>query len=216
MPVLAGCIHVSDRKLAMQVRHTIKRVATDPRTNHQVDELPGFCLPKGMRGVIDPLSLAARAITRSHVMVLRRHQPHTAHVPARAHLRHPRDARGSCWRSWRYHCPHLGCRSQTLRHPGIVLVLRTLLNPHKPGDGLDVSFTRRVCFPQITGPLIRVVADRFAWQVKVAILETLESLIGKVGPQLKAFLPQLQTTFVKVRPCSKSLVPLSFCDTKFA
>jgi hypothetical protein len=52
---------------------------------------------------------------------------------------------------------------------------------------------------QITGPLIRVVADRFAWQVKVAILETLKSLIGKVGPQLKAFLPQLQTTFVKVR-----------------
>jgi hypothetical protein len=51
---------------------------------------------------------------------------------------------------------------------------------------------------QITGPLIRVVADRFAWQVKVAILETLESLIGKVGAQLKAFLPQLQTTFVKV------------------
>jgi hypothetical protein len=44
-----------------------------------------------------------------------------------------------------------------------------------------------------------VVADRFAWQVKVAILETLKSLIGKVGPQLKAFLPQLQTTFVKVR-----------------
>lgn len=51
---------------------------------------------------------------------------------------------------------------------------------------------------QITGPLIRVIADRFAWQVKVAILETLEGLICKVGAQLKAFLPQLQTTFLKV------------------
>jgi hypothetical protein len=32
---------------------------------------------------------------------------------------------------------------------------------------------------QITGPLIRVIADRFPWQVKSAILSTLTLLIGK-------------------------------------
>eukprot|EP01134_Creolimax_fragrantissima_P001397 CFRG1397T1 len=50
---------------------------------------------------------------------------------------------------------------------------------------------------QITGPLIRVVADRFAWQVKAAIIDTLMLLLRKASVQLKAFLPQLQTTFLK-------------------
>lgn len=50
---------------------------------------------------------------------------------------------------------------------------------------------------QITGPLIRIVGDKFSWQVKVAILETLNRLIVKGGAALKPFLPQLQTTFVK-------------------
>eukprot|EP00127_Corallochytrium_limacisporum_P001735 Clim_evm72s77 gene=Clim_evmTU72s77 len=50
---------------------------------------------------------------------------------------------------------------------------------------------------QITGPLIRVVGDRFNWRVKAAILNALTTLIIKVGPMLKPFIPQLQTTFTK-------------------
>ncbi|XP_013411317.1 eIF-2-alpha kinase activator GCN1 [Lingula anatina] len=49
----------------------------------------------------------------------------------------------------------------------------------------------------ITGPLIRILGDRFAWNIKVAVLDTLGLLLGKCGPMLKPFLPQLQTTFVK-------------------
>ncbi|ESQ38842.1 hypothetical protein EUTSA_v10022486mg [Eutrema salsugineum] len=49
----------------------------------------------------------------------------------------------------------------------------------------------------ITGPLIRIIGDRFPWQVKSAILATLIILIQRGGMALKPFLPQLQTTFVK-------------------
>ncbi|KAL5712127.1 eIF-2-alpha kinase activator GCN1 [Ranunculus cassubicifolius] len=49
----------------------------------------------------------------------------------------------------------------------------------------------------ITGPLIRIIGDRFPWQVKSAILSTLCIMIKKGGMALKPFLPQLQTTFIK-------------------
>ena len=50
---------------------------------------------------------------------------------------------------------------------------------------------------QITGPLIRIIGDRFPWEIKAAILHCLGLLIGKAGPGLKPFAPQLQTTFLK-------------------
>ncbi|CAM6126914.1 unnamed protein product [Calypogeia fissa] len=49
----------------------------------------------------------------------------------------------------------------------------------------------------ITGPLIRIIGDRYPWQVKSAILATLGIIISKGGLALKPFLPQLQTTFMK-------------------
>ncbi|KAG8380391.1 hypothetical protein BUALT_Bualt06G0010500 [Buddleja alternifolia] len=49
----------------------------------------------------------------------------------------------------------------------------------------------------ITGPLIRIIGDRFPWQVKSAILSTLSIIIQKGGIALKPFLPQLQTSFIK-------------------
>ncbi|XP_019175078.1 PREDICTED: eIF-2-alpha kinase activator GCN1-like isoform X2 [Ipomoea nil] len=52
-------------------------------------------------------------------------------------------------------------------------------------------------FIPITGPLIRIIGDRFPWQVKSAILSTLSIIIQKGGLALKPFLPQLQTTFDK-------------------
>ncbi len=47
------------------------------------------------------------------------------------------------------------------------------------------------------GPLIRIIADRLPYQVKAAILITLGTLLERGGLLIKAFLPQLQTIFVK-------------------
>ena len=49
----------------------------------------------------------------------------------------------------------------------------------------------------IAGPLIRVLGDRYSWNVKVATLEALVELVRKVGVAAKAFIPQLQTSYLK-------------------
>jgi HEAT repeat protein len=51
---------------------------------------------------------------------------------------------------------------------------------------------------KITGPLIRIVGDRFPSTVKIAIVDTLKAILVNGGPTLKPFLPQLQTTYVKL------------------
>ncbi|XP_078182456.1 putative protein kinase regulator ILITHYIA isoform X2 [Carex rostrata] len=67
------------------------------------------------------------------------------------------------------------------------------------GELIDVTSekTLREFVVPITGPLIRIIGDRFPWQVKAAILSTLSIMIIKGGIALKPFLPQLQTTFVR-------------------
>uniref|UniRef100_J3LSA3 TOG domain-containing protein n=1 Tax=Oryza brachyantha TaxID=4533 RepID=J3LSA3_ORYBR len=67
------------------------------------------------------------------------------------------------------------------------------------GELIDVTSekTLKEVVVPITGPLIRILGDRFPWQVKSAILSTLTVIIAKGGLALKPFLPQLQTTFVK-------------------
>ncbi|SCU93510.1 LADA_0G03488g1_1 [Lachancea dasiensis] len=49
----------------------------------------------------------------------------------------------------------------------------------------------------ITGPLIRVVGERFPSDVKAAILYALNVLFAKIPQFLRPFIPQLQRTFVK-------------------
>ncbi|GMH37881.1 hypothetical protein BSKO_05765 [Bryopsis sp. KO-2023] len=67
------------------------------------------------------------------------------------------------------------------------------------GELVELTSTKmlRPFVVQITGPLIRIMGDRFPWQIKLAILTTLGLLINKAGDGLEAFVPQLQTTFLK-------------------
>ena len=50
---------------------------------------------------------------------------------------------------------------------------------------------------KVTGPLIRIVGDRFPPVVKTSILKTLGLLIDKAGKYLKPFLSPMQTAFIK-------------------
>lgn len=50
---------------------------------------------------------------------------------------------------------------------------------------------------KITGPLIRVAADKLPAASKAAILSTLVAVLGRGGPVLRPFLPQLSTSFVR-------------------
>ncbi|CAN0109074.1 unnamed protein product, partial [Scytosiphon promiscuus] len=76
------------------------------------------------------------------------------------------------------------------------------------GELVDVTLVKYLqpFLIKITGPLIRIVGDRFPPGVKAAILHTLGLLLGKGGPSLKPFVPQLQTTFVKALGDSSRVV----------
>lgn len=50
---------------------------------------------------------------------------------------------------------------------------------------------------QVTGPLIRIVGDKYNGDVRVTIFRALNLLLGKSGDALRPFLPQLQTTFIR-------------------
>jgi hypothetical protein len=67
------------------------------------------------------------------------------------------------------------------------------------GDLVSLSTTASLSpfVIKMTGPLIRIIGDRFPESVKAAILNTLKLLLAKGGPMLKPFVPQLQTTFIK-------------------
>lgn len=68
------------------------------------------------------------------------------------------------------------------------------------GEAMDLTASNYLAGPMIvklTGPLLRVVGDRNPSSVKIAILKTIERVLTKGGPALRAFVPQFQTTFVK-------------------
>ena len=52
----------------------------------------------------------------------------------------------------------------------------------------------------IMGPLIRIINDRFPWQVKLAILKTMGQLIFKAGDEMRKFVAALQPIFLKCLP----------------
>ena len=64
----------------------------------------------------------------------------------------------------------------------------------------------------ITGPLIRILGERYSVNVRVAFLSTLNLLLNKVGAMLKPFLPQLQNTFMKAISDANDRVKMKGAD----
>ena len=59
---------------------------------------------------------------------------------------------------------------------------------------------------QVTGPLIRIVGDKYESSVRSKIFAALNLLLEKSGDALRPFLPQLQTTFLRaLRDSSKEV-----------
>ena len=50
---------------------------------------------------------------------------------------------------------------------------------------------------QITGPLIRIIGDKYTPEIRVLLFRALNLLLSKSGDALRPFLPQLQTTFIR-------------------
>eukprot|EP00520_Triparma_pacifica_P008503 CAMPEP_0118643320 /NCGR_PEP_ID=MMETSP0785-20121206/6328_1 /TAXON_ID=91992 /ORGANISM="Bolidomonas pacifica, Strain CCMP 1866" /LENGTH=2654 /DNA_ID=CAMNT_0006534975 /DNA_START=85 /DNA_END=8046 /DNA_ORIENTATION=+ len=61
----------------------------------------------------------------------------------------------------------------------------------------DPKFLAATVVVKFVGPLIRVVGDRNEASTKSAIIKTLHVILNKAGKALRAFVPQLQTTFLK-------------------
>eukprot|EP01107_Rhizomastix_libera_P007539 TRINITY_DN2247_c4_g1_i1.p1 TRINITY_DN2247_c4_g1~~TRINITY_DN2247_c4_g1_i1.p1 ORF type:complete len:2784 (+),score=968.83 TRINITY_DN2247_c4_g1_i1:854-8353(+) len=60
-----------------------------------------------------------------------------------------------------------------------------------------------------TGPLIRVMGDRFPGKVKAAFLDALSAIMEKGKDKLKPLVPQLQTTLIKALKNSEKVVRVS-------
>lgn len=77
------------------------------------------------------------------------------------------------------------------------------------GIGELVSLTEEkavAAYVKLTGPLIRVVGDRFPGPVKAAIIRTLGLMLRKTGKFMRAFVPPLSTTFLKSTSDSSPVV----------
>ena len=50
---------------------------------------------------------------------------------------------------------------------------------------------------QVTGPLIRIIGDKYNPELRTTFYRALNLLLSKSGDALRPFLPQLQTTFIR-------------------